>query len=120
MTGRGKVILLSFFYDPFYRGVVQRDGEIFHKSPMLAVRDGKWKLLMNHDRSRIELYDSIKGPTELDNIAAVNPEIVGVLSKKLDDWYDTLPVKQIDKKAGSNDYPWPGYELYRKLEKDRH
>ncbi len=105
-----------FWYDPFYRGVVQRNGEIVHKSPMLAVRDGKWKLLMNHDRSRIELYDIIKGPTELDNIAAMNPEIVGDLSKKLDEWYDTLPVKQVDKNAGSNDYPWPGYELYRKLE----
>ncbi|MCP5112514.1 MAG: sulfatase-like hydrolase/transferase, partial [bacterium] len=32
-------------------------GHVLDKSPMLAIRDGKWKLLINPDMSRVELYD---------------------------------------------------------------
>ncbi len=82
-------------------------GEMVHKSPMLAIRDGKWKLLMNPDRSRIELYDIPKDPTELDNIAAQNTDVVARLSKKLLQWQGTLPPGPIEDVAGSNAYPWP-------------
>jgi arylsulfatase A-like enzyme len=82
-------------------------GDMVHKSPMLAIRDGKWKLLMNPDRGRIELYDIPGDPTELDNIADQNPDIVRKLSEKLLKWQKTLPAGPIDKEAGSNAYPWP-------------
>ena len=82
-------------------------GDMAHKSPMLAIREGKWKLLMNPDRSRIELYDIPGDPTELDNVAGQNPEIVKRLSEKLLKWQKTLPKGPIDKEAGSNAYPWP-------------
>ena len=38
-------------------------GAMVHKCPMLAIRQGKWKLLMNPDRSRVELYDIPSDPT---------------------------------------------------------
>lgn len=82
-------------------------GDMAHKCPMLAIRDGKWKLLMNPDRSRIELYDIPGDPTELDNVAGQHPEIVKRLSEKLLKWQKTLPKGPIDKEAGSNAYPWP-------------
>ena len=78
-----------------------------HKCPMLAIRDGKWKLLMNPDRSRIELYDIPRDPTELDNVADQNPDIVRKLSERLLKWQEMLPAGPIDKEAGSNAYPWP-------------
>ena len=82
-------------------------GDMAHKCPMLAIREGKWKLLMNPDRSRIELYDIPKGPTELDNVADQHPDIVRKLSERLLKWQKTLPAGPIDKEAGSNAYPWP-------------
>jgi len=33
-------------------------GHIWHHSPTLAIREGDWKLLMNPDRSRVELFDT--------------------------------------------------------------
>jgi len=38
-------------------------GEPFHRSPMLAIRDGDWSLLMNRDRTRSELNDIPRDPT---------------------------------------------------------
>ncbi len=82
-------------------------GDMAHKSPMLAIRDGTWKLLMNPDRSRIELYDIPKDPTELDNVAAQNADVVARLSQKLLQWQGTLPPGPVEDVAGSNAYPWP-------------
>ncbi len=74
---------------------------------MLAIRDGKWKLLMNPDHSRIELYDIPTDPTELDNVADQHPDVVNELSTKVLEWQKTLPPGPIEKVAGSNAYPWP-------------
>jgi arylsulfatase A-like enzyme len=82
-------------------------GHIIHKSPILAIRVGNWKLLMNPDRSRVELYDIPNDPTELNNLAANNPEIVNDLAEKVLKWQASLPKGPIDKDAGSNSYPWP-------------
>jgi N-acetylgalactosamine-6-sulfatase len=83
-------------------------GEPFHRSPMLAVREGDWKLLMNPDRSRLELYDILGDPTQLDNVAGQHPEVVERLARKLLAWRDTLPAGPIEPSAGKSDYRWPG------------
>lgn len=59
--------------------------------PQLAVRDGKWKLLLNPDRSRDELYDIPADPEERNNVAAANPQVVEALSQKALAWQKTLP-----------------------------
>jgi len=82
-------------------------GEMVHRSPVLAIREGKWKLLMNPDRSRIELYDIPADPTELDNVGVQHPDVVKRLSEKLLEWQGTLPPGPVEEVAGSNAYPWP-------------
>ncbi|MFC1607157.1 sulfatase [Candidatus Latescibacterota bacterium] len=82
-------------------------GHVIHKSPMLAIRDGKWKLLMNPDRSRVELYDIPSDPTELTNLAGKHPDEVKRLSEPLMKWQATLPEGPVHPDAGSNAYPWP-------------
>ena len=82
-------------------------GDMVHKSPMLAIREGNWKLLMNPDRSRIELYDIFNDPTELDNVANQYKNLVNKLSRQLLKWQATLPLSPIENVAGSNTYPWP-------------
>ena len=82
-------------------------GHVIHKSPILAIRDGNWKLLMNPDYTRIELYDIPHDPTELNNCADRYPEVVQRLSERVLKWQKTLPKGPVDKDAGSNAYPWP-------------
>jgi len=82
-------------------------GHVMHKSPMLAIRDDKWKLLMNTDGSRVELYDIIADPSELNNMADRYPEVVTMLSERVLEWQTLLPKGPVHADAGSNDYPWP-------------
>lgn len=82
-------------------------GDAMHKSPMLSIRDGNWKLLLNPDNSRLELYDIPKDPYESDNLAERRPEIVGRLKDMALSWQKTLPLGPVDKDSGKRDYPWP-------------
>ena len=43
-------------------------GHTLNKSPMLSIRDGDWKLLMNPDRNRMELFNVPSDPMELNNL----------------------------------------------------
>ncbi len=82
-------------------------GEPFHQSPMLAVRDGDWKLLLNPDRSRVELYDVPKDLTQLNNVAEHHPDVVARLSEKVLAWQKELPPGPTDHGVGQMSYPWP-------------
>jgi len=83
-------------------------GEPFHHSPMLAIRDGDWKLLMNPDRSRVELYDIKKDLTQLNNVADKNPEVTERLAEEVLAWQKELPPGPTDRGVGEMNYPWPG------------
>jgi len=83
-------------------------GEPFHRSPILAIREGDWSLLLNPDRSRVELYDLPRDPTQLNNLAEKHPDTVAALAGKALDWQATLPKGPLDPTAGKADYPWPG------------
>lgn len=81
--------------------------EVINRSPMLAIRDGSWKLLMNPDRSRVELYNLGKDPMEVDNVAAAHAAVVERLSKPLLEFHQSLPEGPIHPQAGKNNYPYP-------------
>lgn len=82
-------------------------GHPIHHSPMLAVRDGDWKLLMNPDHGRTELYDIAADPMELDNRAAQHTDIVDQLAQELLDWQHTLPPGPHSSSAGAVHFTWP-------------
>jgi hypothetical protein len=75
---------------------------------MLAIREGRWKLLINSARDRVELYDIPTDPMELDNRADQHPDMVAALSERVLAWQAALPEGPIEPEAGSNAYPWPG------------
>ena len=61
------------------------------QSPNLAIREGDWKLLVNDDGTRTELYNLAKSEREYDNLAGQHPELTKRLSDKLLAWRQSLP-----------------------------
>ena len=74
---------------------------------MLSIRDGDWKLLMNPDRNRMELFNVPSDPMELNNLVNNHSGIVDNLAQRVAAWAETLPVGPMDDDAGINSYPWP-------------
>ena len=98
---RSKPLMWEYRYSPW--------GRHLQKSPALAIRDGDWKLMMNPDRSRVELYNLKANPCEVDNMASENPDVVERMSRQLLDWHKALPgAANTPASAGSFKYPWPG------------
>lgn len=61
------------------------------RSPNVAVRDGKWKLLVNADGTGAELYDLAADPNEAADAAAANPDVVRRLTATALSWRRSLP-----------------------------
>jgi arylsulfatase A-like enzyme len=83
-------------------------GHVWNRSPQLAIREGDWKLLMNPDRSRVELYDIPRDPMQAANVADKHADVVARLSARVLAWQKELPEGPRDPSAGLNDYPMPG------------
>jgi len=54
--------------------------------PDLAIRDGKWKLLVDRDGSQPELFDIYTDAKEEKNLADGNPDVVKRLSERVSAW----------------------------------
>jgi arylsulfatase A-like enzyme len=65
------------------------------RSPGLAIRSGRWKLLMNQDGSGAELYNMDNDPNETSNIILENPKVAAELQEKLHKWWASLPRKRL-------------------------
>jgi arylsulfatase A-like enzyme len=63
----------------------------YNSGHALAIREGPWKLLMDPDGSKSELYDLTEDPAEQHNLASRHPGTVGSLREKLSRWYAGLP-----------------------------
>jgi uncharacterized sulfatase len=72
-----------------------RPGPAADPFPDLAVRDGDWKLLVDEDGGRTQLYDLANDPGEKNNLAGKMPQIAGRLTKRVIDWRRSLPLGPI-------------------------
>ena len=61
-------------------------------NPDLAVRDGKWKYLVNYDGSDPQLYDLDSDVSESNNLATEQKEVVARLHQAVMNWNAGLPV----------------------------
>jgi arylsulfatase A-like enzyme len=68
-------------------------GPVYDRSPHLAVREEKWKLLVNADGSKVELYDLSSDGDETKSVAGANPEIAKRLTAAALIWKRSLPQK---------------------------
>jgi arylsulfatase A-like enzyme len=103
LFGAGRARTKPLFWDFRFR----QAGSLIHHSPQLAMLDGKWKLLMNRDGSRVELYDVSDNRMEVDNLADQEPGRVAQMSARLIEWADTLPPGDPVDGAGILLYDWP-------------
>lgn len=76
--------------------------------PMLAVRDGSWKLFVKHDGTGAQLYDIVKDIGESQDVAAANPEVVKTLTAKALAWKKTLPPSAARDRAEATGEPQDG------------
>jgi N-acetylgalactosamine-6-sulfatase len=61
--------------------------------PHQGVRDGKWKLLINRDMEKVELYDIEKDWAEQENLAPTFPDVVEKLERQILEWKNSLSLK---------------------------
>ena len=59
--------------------------------PDLAIRDGRWKLLVSRDGARAELFDVITDPSEKTNLAAKEAGVVDRLKRAVIAWDRSIP-----------------------------
>ncbi len=77
----------------FFGNAPTSPGNSRFKSPDLAVRDGKWKLLINRDSSNAELYNLKQDRAEQDNIKDQFPRMAKRLAHKVLNWRRSIPLK---------------------------
>lgn len=61
------------------------------RSPNVAIREGKWKLLVNADGSDVQLYDLDADEHETTNVADKNPAVAKRLTDAALKWRKSLP-----------------------------
>lgn len=84
---RTKPILWEYRRKPFYK----TPGNPDFVSPNLAVREGKWKLLINDDGSDARLHDIQNDINETTNLVNQHPKVTRRLSETVLKWRKSLP-----------------------------
>ena len=69
---------------------VLKPGKLEYQSPRFAIREGKWKFLVDPDGSGARLFNLVKDPGEQVNLLEEEPERVGMLHQKLGVWAESL------------------------------
>lgn len=57
------------------------------RSPNICVREGDWKLLVNYDGNRTELYNIAEDKYETENVAEKHPEITSKMKEMAIQWF---------------------------------
>ncbi|KAA5545414.1 sulfatase-like hydrolase/transferase [Roseiconus nitratireducens] len=85
----------------FWRRPPDRPGNDQEDNPDLAVRDGRWKYLVNYDGGDRQLYDLLQDASETTNVVQEHPEVADRLHRELMAWNAELP-------ADAGDPEWQG------------
>jgi len=83
-----------------------------NEPPKLAVREGDWKLFVQHDGSSAQLYNIPQDESEEHDVAAMHPDLVKTLTGKALSWAGTLPPvpvrPAVTASSGKQDVPQRG------------
>ena len=84
-------------------------GRAIQNSPRLAMRDGDWKLLLNPDGRRVELYNLKQDPSETSNCARYETDRVEAMRAELVNWMETevMDPDRAPEWGGTVGWPYP-------------
>jgi len=86
LRGRAHRRKKALFWEYGRDGRYLRPGRVEDQSPNLAMRQGRWKLLMNFDGSRRELYDFSRAQDERKEVAERYPAVAARMGERLLAW----------------------------------
>lgn len=69
---------------------ILKGGKPEHQSPTFAMRDGRWKFLLNPDGSEAQLYDLEADEGETTNLVSKQPERAAAMADQISAWADEL------------------------------
>ncbi len=69
---------------------ILKGGKPEHQSPTFAMRDGRWKFLVNPDGSEAQLYDLEADEGESANLLSKQPERAAAMAGQISAWADDL------------------------------
>lgn len=69
---------------------ILKGGKPEHQSPTFAMRDGRWKFLVNPDGSEAQLYDLDADEGESTNLLSKQPERAAAMAGHISAWADDL------------------------------
>lgn len=69
---------------------ILKGGKPEHQSPTFAIRDGRWKFLVNSDGSEAQLYDLEADEGETANLLSKQPKRAAAMAARISTWADEL------------------------------
>jgi arylsulfatase A-like enzyme len=69
---------------------ILKGGKPKHQSPTFAIRDGRWKFLINPDGSEAQLYDLEADEGETTNLLSKQPKRATAMAAQISKWADDL------------------------------
>ena len=69
---------------------ILKGGKPEHQSPTFAMRDGRWKFLVNPDGSEAQLYDLAADEGETANLLSKQPERAAAMAGRISTWAEDL------------------------------
>jgi hypothetical protein len=69
---------------------ILKGGKPEHQSPTFAMRDGRWKFLINPDGSEAQLFDLQADEGETTNLLSQQPERATAMAAQISAWADNL------------------------------
>lgn len=88
----------------FWEWLFRVQGEDY-TPPMLAVRDGGWKLFVNHNGTGAQLFNIPNDIGEEHDVASAQPEVVKALTQKALAWAQALPPSKARDDAAASGKP---------------
>lgn len=80
----------AVFWQYGHPHAILKGGKAEHQSPTFAMRDGRWKFLINPDGSEAQLYDLEADEGETTNLLSTHSKRATAMARRISDWADTL------------------------------
>ena len=90
LLGRPSRRAKPVFWQYGHPHAILKGGKPEHQSPTFAMRDGRWKFLVNPDGSEAQLYDLEADQGESANLLSKQPERAAAMAGQISAWADDL------------------------------